>query len=91
MVHVSVTRNYSCKSKALFAYEAKQSILSSGQMECRVASLLAMAGKKAKLRPMTVIPRDGGVSSAPRPFDFITDAFGILDHPLSRAHGISAR
>ena len=33
---------------------------------------------------MTVIPREGGVSSTRRPIDSITTVSGILDHPPSR-------
>jgi hypothetical protein len=32
-----------------------------------------------------VIPREGGVSSTPRPIDFIISVSGILDRPPSRA------
>jgi len=34
--------------------------------------------------PQRVIPREGGVSRAPRPLDLVADVSGILDHPLSR-------
>ena len=52
-------------------------------MDCFVASLLAMTWIGAT-QPKTVIPRESGGSSTPRPIDSITDVSGILDHPHAR-------
>jgi hypothetical protein len=41
------------------------------------------------LNPTIVIPRACGVSSTLRPFDSITNAPGILDHPLEPVIGLA--
>jgi len=44
-----------------------------------------MQGSCERSQPVPVIPREGGGSSTPRPFDSIMGVSGILDRPPSRA------
>ncbi|MDE5454792.1 hypothetical protein GWE18_18470 [Bradyrhizobium sp. CSA112] len=77
---------------AVIASEAKQSIAPHAETWIASRSLSSGAHSRDRLarndvevaRQKTVIPREGGGSSTPRPIGSSIDVSGILDHPHSR-------